>query len=183
MATSIYFIGEGRLLVLALYRIYIYQIPPLSRLFMDQDAEAGYQSDGKIADPSWTYLRYGSGAVHPPSFALDGTGYRLVVQDDETILGFHIPLSPHNPPFVQFKMSLNYSMPVMSGLYKGCTVYPDGTITRLRYGSDDDTVGNFVIHPEPLDRQPTHHTCFDEETGRCLLRVNHEVWVIDLSPL
>lgn len=151
-------------------------------MVLDWDRETGYHSDETIANPSWVYLQEGSGPVHPGSFALDGTGYRLVVQDTETILGFHIPLSPKKPPFVQFKMPLNYSMPVMNGLYKGCTVHPNGTITRLRYGSDNDTIGNFVIHPEIHDWRVAPHTCFDEETGRCLLRVNQEVWVLDFLP-
>jgi len=176
-ARGLHFIGEDRILVLASYRIYVYRIPPLSLLAMDWDHETGYHSDEAIAEPLWIYLRDGSDAIHPGSFAFDGTGYRLVVQDEQTILGFHIPLD--KPPFLQFKIPLNHSMPVMNGLYKGCTVYPDGSITRLRYGSDDDTVGNLVIHPELHDCHPIRHTCFDEETGRCLLRINQQVWVLD----
>lgn len=169
---TLYFIGEDRVLAVS-ENIFIYRIPPLSRLVRNWDSEGEYQSGEDITLPMWTYSSII--CLPSPSFTFDGVdSYRLVVQTLRSVVGIYIPLSPDQQPSVRFQIRRVPALPIGIGLYKGWMPRKDKPATRLGYDWDGNICASFT-NAEGEGHHSFSQVLLDEETGRCILRKKCDV--------
>lgn len=92
------------------------------------------------------------------------------MQDRREVVGIHIPLSSDERPSVRFRIRPGPLLPVGVGRYKGWIGYEDKPATRFRY-EWDKVVDTPFVNAQGKGCLSFWEVLFDEETGRCLLRI------------
>jgi hypothetical protein len=162
----IFLIGENHVLCVN-SEIEIYRIPPLSCLEIGLGPAVEDRDGQDILQPVWHYPGHRLNVI--PSFSFDGTAYRLVIQDDNGVVGISIPSSLENEPCVMFRLQTAFPRPIARavGLYKGCTMFDDMHNVRFGYRWRSDAGAHFV-QGEDNPRGSVRRLTFDEETGCCI---------------